>query len=193
MTVEHWERFCVLRVSRLLMAVINFKTALLLFLLHNLLHVWWYNFPNTSRAVKVLIAALRAPGAPCDGPQALADGDGHHVADVLHHEHMSRFTSHQMSLRIYLWRMSQKQSESQLRVFNWCFAWFLDFTRIIKAVSVDQWEGLPSWQQSFAPLAEFWQNWTKVELNLNFWYSRFIYFVKWVQASEPKKLKWRRN
>ena len=93
MTVEHWERFCVLRVSRLLMAVINFKNALLLFLLHNPLHVWWYNFPNTSRAVKFLIAALRAPGAPCDGPQALADGDGHHVADVLHHEHMSSFTS----------------------------------------------------------------------------------------------------
>ena len=29
--------------------------------------------------------------------------------------------------------------------FNWGFAWFLHFTRIIKAVSVDQWEGWPFW------------------------------------------------
>ena len=99
MTVEHWERFGVLRVLRVtrwLMAVVNFmiNCAVIISVAQSISASAWSK--NTFRTVKVLFAALipltlvtledaeRPPRG--HSPETSADGDGDHIPNVLHHE-----------------------------------------------------------------------------------------------------------
>ena len=166
MTVEHWERFGVLRVLRVtrwLMAVVNFmiNCAVIISVAQSISASAWSK--NTFRTVKVLSAALipltlvtledaeRPPRG--HSTETSADGDGDHVADVLHHElsYIGQMSPKNITPVTHVTESLRKSTED----FNWVFAWFPDFTRIIKAVSVDQWQGWPSWHQNFAPFAGF--------------------------------------
>ena len=129
MTVEHWERFCVLRVSRLLMAVINFKTALLLFLLHNPIARLMIQFPKYLQSCKIPHRCSQSPWSPLWWPPGTCrwwwSPRSRCLASWAHEQ--IHITSN-VTENIPLTHVTETVRKSTVG-FNWGFAWFLDFTK----------------------------------------------------------------
>ena len=174
MTVEHWERFGVLRVLRVtrwLMAVVNFmiNCAVIISVAQSISASAWSK--NTFRAVKILSAALipltlatledaeRTPRG--HSSETSADGDGDNIPDVLHHQ--SCLTLDKCHQKYYsLWRMSQNRSESQLRIL---IEFLHDFQISAEVLKLSQWtngRADPPDTRTLHLLQDFRQNWSKV-------------------------------
>ena len=173
MTVEHWERFGVLRVLRVtrwLMAVVNFmiNCAVIISVAQSISASAWSE--NTFRAVKVLSTALisltlvtledaeRPPRG--HSSETSANGDGHHIPDVLHHE---LFYIGQVSPKnITLWRMSQNRAESQLRILIEFLHDFQISAELLKLSQRTNDRADPPDTRTLHLLQDFRQNWSKV-------------------------------